>query len=58
MCVDALRCKKSNRGMFLYIIKAQKAKLDAIDRNSDEAKELRKKMQEMLTKFKETAPKK
>lgn len=39
-------------------IKAQKAKLEGMDRNSAEAKELRKKVQEMLTKFKETAPKK
>ncbi|MDI1314104.1 hypothetical protein [Prosthecobacter sp.] len=39
-------------------IKAQKAKLEGMDRNSAEAKELRKKVQEMLTNFKETAPKK
>lgn len=39
-------------------IKALNAKLSSMDRNSAEAKELRKKAQEMLTKFKEAAPKK
>jgi hypothetical protein len=39
-------------------IKALNATLAKMDRTSDEAKELRKKVQDLMTKFKESAPRK